>query len=90
MALGVPKSKFLDHFPIQIPPLKPLFRHCGNHFGPRKSDYWPFIDFGHFPIEIPIETEKFYGKWKEVSYSKNKNCFGISEQNGTTCRYVQS
>ena len=24
-----------------------------------------------------------------MSYSKNKNCFGISEQNGTTCRYVQ-
>ena len=49
-----------------------------------------FIDFGHFPIEIPIEAEKFYGKWKEVSYIKNKNCFGISEQNGATCMYVQS
>ena len=30
-----------------------------------------------------------HGKWKEVSYSKNKNCFGISGQNRTTCRYVQ-
>ena len=36
-----------------------------------------------------IEAEKFYGKWKEVSYSKNKNSFEISEQNGTICRYVQ-
>ena len=48
-----------------------------------------FIDFSHFPIEIPIEAEKFYGKWKEGSYIKNKNSFEISEENGTTCRYVQ-
>ena len=39
-------------------PLKPPFRHFGNHFGPPKSDFWPFYIFGHFPIEIPIETEK--------------------------------
>ena len=38
-------------------PLKPPFRHFGNHFGPRKSDFWPFYFFGHFPIEIPIEAE---------------------------------
>ena len=24
-----------------------------------------FIDFGHFPIEIPIEAEKFYRQQKE-------------------------
>ena len=47
-----------------------------------------FIDFGHFPIEIPIEAEKFYGKWKGVSYIK-KNSFEISEQNGRTFRHVQ-
>ena len=35
-------------------PLKPPFRHFGNHFGPRKSDFWPFYFFGHFPIEIPM------------------------------------
>ena len=35
-----------------------------------------FIDFGHFPIEIPIEAEKFYGQQKEGSYIKNKTCFG--------------
>ena len=38
-------------------PLKPQFRHFGNHFGTRKSDFWPFYFFGHFPIEIPIEAE---------------------------------
>ena len=40
------------------PPLKPPFRHFGNHFGPWKSDFWPFYFFGHFPIEIPIEAKK--------------------------------
>ena len=57
MALGVPESKFYDHFSIQIPPLKPPFRHFGNHFGPRKSDFWPFYFFGHFPIEIPMHLQ---------------------------------
>ena len=26
-------------------PLKPPFRHFGNHFGPQKSDFWPFCTF---------------------------------------------
>ena len=47
-----------NHFSIQIPPLKPPFRHFGNHFGPPKSDFRQVYIFGHFPIEIPIETEK--------------------------------
>ena len=29
-------------------PLKPPFRHFGNHFGPRKSDFWPFYWFWSF------------------------------------------
>ena len=45
---------------------------------------FPLISFEHGTL-----AAKFYDLWKEVSYSKNKNCFGISEQNGTTCRYVQ-
>ena len=40
---------------------------------PGKAIFGHFIDFGHFPIEIPIE--KFYGKWKEVSYSNTKKLF---------------
>ena len=44
---GLPKMA-LQHFSIQIPPLKPPFRHCGNHFGPRKSDFWPFYLFWSF------------------------------------------
>ena len=48
-------------------PLKPPFRHFGNHFGPRKSDFWPFYFFGHFPIEIPIEAEIFLGRAFQLS-----------------------
>ena len=29
-------------------PLKPPFRHFGNHFGPWKSDFWPFYWFWSF------------------------------------------
>ena len=61
----------------------------GFHFGPRKSDFWPFIDFGHFPIEIPIEAEKFCGQQKEGSYIKNKNCFENGRPNGTTWNHVE-
>ena len=33
---------------MQIPPLKPPFRNFGNHFGFRKSDFWPFYFFWSF------------------------------------------
>ena len=55
-------------------PLKPPFRHFGNHFGPRKSDFGPFYFFGHFPIEIPIEVEKMLGRAFQTCNLKNKNC----------------
>ena len=58
-------------------PLKPHLDTLGANLDPRKANFGHFIDFGHFSIEIPIEAEN--GKWKEVSYSKNKNCFGICE-----------
>ena len=45
---------------------------------------FPLISFEHGTL-----AAKFYDPWKEVSYSKNKNSSEISEQNGTTCRYVQ-
>ena len=48
-----------------------------------------FIDFGHFPIEIPIEAEKFYGQQKEGSYIKNKNCFENQRPNGTNLNHVE-
>ena len=39
---------------------------------PGKAIFGHFIDFGHFPIEILIEAEKFYVKWKEGRTSKTK------------------
>ena len=48
-----------------------------------------FIDFGHFPIEIPIEAEKFYGQQKEGSHIKNKTCFENQTPNGTTWNHVE-
>ena len=48
-------------------PLKPPFRHFGNHFGPPKSDFWPFYFFGHFHIEIPIEAENLLGRAFQLS-----------------------
>ena len=71
-------------------PLKPPFRHFGNHFGPRKSDFWPFFYFGHFPIEIPIEAEKIYQHGKELSYRENKICSETSEAMRTTWEHAQS
>ena len=48
-----------------------------------------FIDFGHFPIEIPIEVKKNYGQGKEWSYNQNKKSSEICEQNGTTWNHVE-
>ena len=48
-----------------------------------------FIDFGHFPIEIPIEAKKIYGQQKEESYIKNKSCFENQRPNGTTWNHVK-
>ena len=50
-------------------PLKPPFRHFGNHFGPRKSDFWPFYFFIHFPIEIPIGPARGAGGLVELIFS---------------------
>ena len=84
MALRVPKSKFKDHLPPQTSPQNPQKDTSGTQIGPRKVIFSHFIDFGHFPIEIPIVVEKNYGQRKEWSYSKNKKCSEICEQNGTT------
>jgi len=46
-----------------------------EHFGPRKSDFWPFYFFGHFPIEIPIEAENVLPTWEGVELEKKQNVF---------------
>ena len=60
-------------------PLKPPFRHFGNHFGPRKSDFWPFYFFGHFPIEIPIEAENSQKHPKWAFWGVPKMALGVPE-----------
>ena len=57
--------------------------HVQTIFDPGKVIFGHFIDFGHFPIEIPIEAEKFYRQQKEGLYIKNKNCFENQRPNGT-------
>ena len=64
--------------------LDPHLDTLGTILDPGKVIFGHFIDFGHFPIEIPIEAKKFYGQQKEGSYIKNKNCFENRRPNGTT------
>ena len=73
-----------------LPPLKPPFRHIGDHFGPGKVIFGHFIYFGHFPIEIPIEAEKIYHHGKELSYRENKICSETSEAMRRTWEHAQS
>ena len=61
----------------------------GTILDPGKVIFGHFIDFGHFPIEIPIEAEKFSGQQKERSYIKNKTCFENRRPNGTTWNHVK-
>ena len=74
-------------FNTNTPPLKPPFRHFGNHFGPPKSDFWPFHIF---PIEIPIETEKIQNshfpgsKCSTLTYL----CSGSKMQPGTAMCFL--
>ena len=44
-----------------------LLECLGTQIGPRKVIFDHFIDFGHFPIKIPIEAKKIYQHGKELS-----------------------
>ena len=56
---------------------------------PGKVIFGHFIYFGHFPIEIPIEAEKYYHHGKELSYRENKMCSETSEAVGTIWEHAQ-
>ena len=51
-----PKLTFFSFFPVFLSTF-PL-GHLGTQIGPRKVIFGHFNDFGHFPIEIPIEVKK--------------------------------
>ena len=73
MALGVPKSKFWDHFSIQLSPLKPPFRESGSNFGPRKSDFWPFLlILVIFPLKFPLKPKKITANARKCPTAKTK------------------
>ena len=46
------ETTFID----QNHPQNPRLDHLGTQIGPRKVIFGHFNDFGHFPIEIPIEV----------------------------------
>ena len=51
-----------------------------THFG--KVIFGHFIEFGHFPIEIPIEAEKKYPHGKEGRRAKTKTVLKPVNQGG--------
>ena len=73
--VGPDKKCWNAKSPSQIKPWKVIFGH--------------FIDFGHFPIEIPIAVGKNYLHGKERSQSKNKNSSEICEQSRSTWQHAQ-
>ena len=86
---GAQIKKNPENRPPQTSPQNPQVSTLGTQIRPRKVIFGNFIDFGHFSIEIPIEVQKNYGQRKEWSYSKNKKCSEICEQNGTTWNHVE-
>ena len=56
----------------QITPLKPLFRHLGSHFGPRKSDFCPFLlILVIFPLKFPLKP-KFFGEGLPIELERKQ------------------
>ena len=54
-------------------PLKPPFRHFRNHFGPRKSDFWPFLFIlVIFPLKFPLKPKKITNMGRSWATEKTK------------------
>ena len=69
-------------------PLKPPFRHFGNHFGPQKSDFWPFYFFWSFSHWNSHWSRKFLSPWEGVELERKQNMFWnqwSNENNLGTC-----
>ena len=70
------------------PPLKPPFRPFGNHFGPRKSDFWPFFLFWSFSHWNSHWSRKKLPTWEGVELQRKQNMFWdqwSNENNLGTC-----
>ena len=55
--------------------IKPPFRHFGNHFGPRKSDFWPFYLFWSFSHWNSHWSRKNLPPWEGVELQRKQNVF---------------
>ena len=58
---------------MQIPPLKTPFRHFGNHFGPWKSDIWPFYWFWSFSHWNSHRSRR----WLNTNFIKTRPKIGL-------------
>ena len=47
----------------------------GTILDPGKVIFGHFIDFGHFPIEIPIEAENFFGEGLPIELEQKQKLF---------------
>ena len=70
-------------------PQNPQRDTLGTQNGPPKVIFGNFIDFGHFPIEIPIEAEKTTTMGTKGLRAKNKNSSEICEQKRSTWEHAQ-
>ena len=59
-----PNQKIPENRPPQTNPQNPQSGTIGTQIRPRKVIFGNFIDFGHFPIEIPIVVKKKLPPWE--------------------------
>ena len=60
-------------------PLKPPFSHFGNHFRPRKSDFWPFYWFWSFSHWNSHWSRKIFRTAEGKVVHQKQNLFWKSE-----------
>ena len=56
-------------------PLKPPFRHFGNHFGPWKSDFWPFYWFWSFSHWNSHWSQNVFGEGLPIELERKQKLF---------------
>ena len=64
---GTKNTNFQNSMGALSNPISFAIRISKQFLDPGKVIFGHFIDFGHFPIEIPIEAEKFLGRAFQLS-----------------------
>jgi len=70
---GCPNQNSETTFRDPNHPQNPQLDHLGTQIGPRKVIFGYFIEFGHFPIEIPIEVNKITDSGRSGPTTKTKS-----------------